>query len=175
MVTIRHFLTNENLKCSRIFARKKVQNAPICLGIAMRSADCLNPQHADERRRLAISRQADLATCCELGQLAARSLSGTRGVTRPTNFASFLEARARLVAGIFMDRLVIHAHDALRAVAPEVARRDVFAVLVGKGLLRRGAGKHFLGAKMLAKGLAHAVPFSLSSVRRMRACAIGTL
>ena len=73
-----------------------------------------------------------------------------------------------------MDLLVIHADDCLREIAPEMIGRDMFAVLVGKGFGRRRAGEHFFGAEMFAK-CGHTSPFSLSSVRRMSACASGTL
>jgi hypothetical protein len=86
----------------------------------------------------------------------------------------FLKTRARLVAGIFVDGLVVRADNRLRAVAPEMAGRDVFAVLIGKGFLGGEAGEHFFRAEMFAESL-HATPFNLSSVRRISACAIGTL
>ena len=85
-----------------------------------------------------------------------------------------LETCPRWRANAFVNRLVVHANDGLRAVAPEMAGRDVFAVLVGKGFLGRRAGEHFFGAEMFAKCV-HASPFSLSSVRRMSAWASGTL
>lgn len=87
----------------------------------------------------------------------------------------FLKTRARLVAGVFVDGPVVHPDDRLRAVAPEMTGRNVFAVLVGEGLLGGCAGEHFFRAEMFAERLAHATPFSLSSVRRISACAIGTL
>src|ERR1035438_4094877 len=88
---------------------------------------------------------------------------------------SFLKTRARLVAGIFVNGPVVQADDGLRAVAPEMAGRDLVAVLVGERFLGGEAGEHFFRAEMFAKNLAHATPFSFSSVRRISACAIGTL
>jgi ribosomal protein S19 len=54
-----------------------------------------------------------------------------------------------------MHRPVINAHNRLRAVAPEMAGSQVFAVLLGKRFLRRGTGEHFFGAQMFAEAGAH--------------------
>src|ERR1035437_9432666 len=84
----------------------------------------------------------------------------------------FLVARTSRLADVFVNRLVVHADGALREVAPEVAGRGVFALLVGEGFFRRCAGEHFFGAEMFAEISVHASPFNLSNVRRMSACAI---
>ena len=78
-------------------------------------------------------------------------------------------------ANTFVNRLVVHADDGLRAVAPKMAGGDLFALLVSEGFFRCRAGKHFFRAEVFAKNIVHASPFSLSNARRMSACASGTL
>ena len=63
---------------------------------------------------------------------------------------SFLKARPSAGAGVRMRRAVIRADGTLREIAPVVAGRDVFVVLVGEGLVRMFGSEHFLGAKMSA-------------------------
>ena|ERR1035437_3269447 len=87
----------------------------------------------------------------------------------------FLKARAPRRAGELVNRLVVHANDGLREVAPEVIRRGVLAELFGKSFRRCRAGEHFFGAEMFAENRVHTAPFNLSRVRRISACAIGIL
>lgn len=55
---------------------------------------------------------------------------------------SLLEAGAAWNAGGLVHRLIVHADDGLRAVAPEMTGCHVFVFLVGKGFLRRRADEH---------------------------------
>jgi hypothetical protein len=48
--------------------------------------------------------------------------------------------------------LVIRTDGALREVAPVMAGRDVFVVLLGKGFVWMCGGIHFFGAEMAAAG-----------------------
>lgn len=93
--------------------------------------------------------------------------------SRPGNL--LLETRAGRVAGVLVGGAVIRADHRLSEIAPEMTRRGVFVVLFREGFLRRSAGEHLLRAQMFADTRVHAAPFSLSNVRRMSACARGTL
>src|ERR1019366_7555230 len=94
-----------------------------------------------------------------------KAIAGMQGASHPpSQLQSFLKTRPRLFADIFVDRLVVHPDNHLREVAPEMARRGVFAQFFGKGFRRSGAGEHFFGAEMFAESV-HAGPFNLSSVR----------
>ena len=86
-----------------------------------------------------------------------------------------LEARAGRLAGIPVSGAVIGADHCLSEIAPEMTRCGALVVLFRECFRRRRAGEHPLRAQMFAETRAHASPFSLSNVRRMRACAKGTL
>jgi len=87
----------------------------------------------------------------------------------------FFKTRTGLIARVLMGGPVIYTDHRLGTIAPKVARRDVFSVFIGEGLFRGVSGVQFFRAEMFAKCLAHASPFNLSNVRRMSACAMGTL
>jgi len=70
---------------------------------------------------------------------------------------------------------VIRPDGALREVAPVVTRGDEFTLFVREGFVGVRSGEHLFCAEMAATGFVHTSPFSLSSVRRMSALAIGTL
>ena len=73
-----------------------------------------------------------------------------------------------------MRRAVVCADFSLRQIAPEMTGRYMLAFFFGERFMRRRAGEHFLGAKMFANRI-HGQATSLSSARRINACAIGTL
>jgi hypothetical protein len=89
--------------------------------------------------------------------------------------ASGFVARTTGHAVFLVRRLIIRANDGLRAVAPEMIRRDMIIQFLGERFLGGKAGEHFFRAEMFAKILAHASPFNLSNVRRISAWAMGTL
>ena len=86
-----------------------------------------------------------------------------------------LEARPRGIADIFAHRAIVHSHDGLGAITPDMAGSRVFRLLFGERLFGRSPGVHGFGPQMPAKFLVHRQPFNLSNVRRIRACAMGTL
>jgi hypothetical protein len=73
----------------------------------------------------------------------------------------FLKAGTARNAGGFVNGPVIHADDGLRAVAPEMAGRDVFAFLVRKGFLPCHADIQAFRPQMFAEGLVHGVNLSV--------------
>ena len=74
-----------------------------------------------------------------------------------------------------MDLAVVRPNDALCEVAPEMGGRGLLRGFFGERFVSGDAGKELLSAEMLATRRGHTSPFSLSSVRRMSACAMGTL
>ena len=73
----------------------------------------------------------------------------------------FLEAGARRLADVFVNRLVVHADRGLGEIAPEVTGRGLPVFLVREGLFRRRAGEHFFRPQMFAESRIHG--FNLSA------------
>jgi hypothetical protein len=60
-----------------------------------------------------------------------------------------------------VNRLIVPAHNRLRPVAPEMARREMFTFLLGEGFLRCRADVQAFRPQMLAKWLVHGVNLSV--------------
>jgi hypothetical protein len=109
----------------------------------------------------------------------------------------FLKATARRIANFFMNGFIVRADDGLGFVAPKMAGQLVASFFRSQRFFNRRHDEHFFCPQMFAEclrtatvavghrwlpdiggnwiTLIHGYPFNLSSVRRINACAIGTL
>jgi hypothetical protein len=60
-----------------------------------------------------------------------------------------------------MDGLIVHTNDSLRAIAPEMTGRDIFANLVRKSFLGSCADVQAFRPQMFAKCLVHGINLSV--------------